>query len=239
MTNPQETFDDTFGTDPQELFESAYKGEAAQMGLGTKPPWSIGVPQPELAALIEQGKFHGEVLDVGCGEAAISLYLAERGFTTVGLDLSPTAIDLARKEAAKRGLTNATFEVADISAFTGFDGRFGTIVDSTLFHSIPVEAREGYQQSIVRAAAPGATYFALVFDRAGLPDGPANPVTEDELREVVAKYWAIDEIRPARIHANLPENVEGLPMPFGDLRDEANGRKSVPAWLLTAHLPAS
>jgi 2-heptyl-1-hydroxyquinolin-4(1H)-one methyltransferase len=239
MTNPQETFDDTFGTDPQELFESAYKGEAAQMGLGTKPPWSIGVPQPELAALIEQGKFHGEVLDVGCGEAAISLYLAERGFTTVGLDLSPTAIDLARKEAAKRGLTNATFEVADISAFTGFDGRFGTIVDSTLFHSIPVEAREGYMQSIVRAAAPGATYFALVFDRAGLPDGPANPVTEDELREVVAKYWAIDEIRPARIHANLPENVEGLPMPFGDLRDEANGRKSVPAWLLTAHLPAS
>jgi SAM-dependent methyltransferase len=239
MTNPQETFDDTFGTDPQELFESAYKGEAAEMGLGTKPPWSIGVPQPELAALIEQGKFHGEVLDVGCGEAAISLYLAERGFTTVGLDLSPSAIDLARKEAAKRGFTNATFEVADISAFTGFDGRFGTIVDSTLFHSIPVEAREGYQQSIVRAAAPGATYFALVFDRAGLPDGPANPVTEDELREVVAKYWAIDEIRPARIHANLPENVEGLPMPFGDLRDEANGRKSVPAWLLTAHLPAS
>jgi 2-heptyl-1-hydroxyquinolin-4(1H)-one methyltransferase len=237
MTNPQETFDDTFGTDPQELFESAYKGEAAEMGLGTKPPWSIGVPQPELAALIEQGKFHGEVLDVGCGEAAISLYLAERGFTTVGLDLSPTAIDLARKEAAKRGLTNATFEVADISAFTGFDGRFGTIVDSTLFHSIPVEAREGYLQSIVRAAAPGATYFALVFDRAGLPDGPANPVTEDELREVVAKYWAIDEIRPARIHANLPESIEGLPMPFGDLRDEPNGRKSVPAWLLTARLP--
>ena len=224
-------------TMPDDLFESAYKGEAVEMGLGTRPPWSIGEPQPELAALIEQGKFHGEVLDVGCGEAAISLYLAERGFTTVGLDLSPTAIELAREEAAKRGLSNASFEVADISAFTGYDGRFGTIVDSTLFHSIPVELREGYQESIVRAAAPGASYFALVFDRAGLPEGPANPVTEDELRDVVAKYWAIDEIRPARIHANLPENIQGLPMPFGDVRDEPNGRKSVPAWLLTAHLP--
>src|ERR671917_145389 len=113
-------------TMPDDLFESAYKGEAVEMGLGTRPPWSIGEPQPELAALIEQGKFHGEVLDVGCGEAAISLYLAERGFTTVGLDLSPTAIDLARAEAAKRGLSNASFEVADISAFTGYDGRFGT-----------------------------------------------------------------------------------------------------------------
>jgi hypothetical protein len=102
-----------------------------------------------------------------------------------------------------------------------------------------VEAREGYQQSIVRAAAPGASYYALVFDRAGLPNGPANPVTGDELRDVVAKYWVIDEIRPARIHANFPEAAEGVGMVFGDVRDEANGRKSVPAWLLSAHLPAS
>ena len=223
----------------QDLFENAYKGEAEEIGLGTKPPWSIGEPQPELAALIEQGKFRGDVLDVGCGEAAIDLYLAERGVTTVGLDLSPTAIELARAEAAKRGLANASFEVADISAFSGYDGRFGTIVDSTLFHSIPVEARDGYQQSIVRAAAPGASYYALVFDRAGLPDGPANPVTEDELRDVVSKYWVIDEIRPARIHAKLPDAPVGFPMPFGDVRDEANGRKSVPGWLLSAHLPAS
>ena len=202
------------------------------MGVGTRPPWSIGEPQPEFAALIEQGKFHGDVLDVGCGEAAVSLHLAEQGYTTVGLDLSPTAIDLARAEAAKRGLTNATFEVADISAFTGYDGRFGTIVDSTLFHSIPVEAREGYQQSIVRAAAPGASYFALVFDKAGMPEGPANPVTEDELRDVVSKYWVIDEIRPARIHAVFPEGFEDVFRVTG-VRDEPKGRKSVPAWLLT------
>jgi SAM-dependent methyltransferase len=227
-------------TPSQDLFENAYKGEASELGLGTKPPWSIGEPQPEIAALIEQGKFKGDVLDVGCGEAAVDLYLAERGFTTVGLDLSPTAIELAQAEAAKRGLTNASFAVADISAFTGYDGRFNTIVDSTLFHSIPVEAREGYQQSIVRAAAPGAAYYVLVFDRAGLPNGPANPVTEDELREVVSKYWTIDEIRPARIHANLPAELPAdLPMPFGDVRDEPNGRKSVPAFLLTAHLPES
>src|SRR5712672_2910354 len=176
-------------TMPQDLFENAYKGEDHELGLGTRPPWSIGEPQPELAALIEQGKFHSDVLDVGCGEAAVSLHLAERGFTTVGLDLSSTAIELAKAEAAKRGLTNATFDVADISAFTGYDGRFGTIVDSTLFHSIPVDAREGYQQSIVRAAAPGASYFLLVFDRAGIPEGLANPVTADELREIVSKYW--------------------------------------------------
>ncbi len=218
-----------------EMFESAYRGEAPEMA-GAKPPWSIGEPQPELAALIEQGKFTGDVLDAGCGEAAISLYLAEKGSTTVGLDQSPTAIELAKAEAAKRGLDNATFEVADISDFGGYDGRFDTIVDSTLFHSMPVELREGYQQSIVRAAAPGASYFVLVFDKAGMPDGPANPVTEDELRDVVSKYWTIDEIRPARIHGVFPEGFEEF-FPVIDVREEPKGRRSVPAFLLTAHLP--
>jgi len=224
-------------TEPVDFeFENVYRGES-QLGVGIRPPWSIGEPQPELAALIEQGKFHGDVLDVGCGEAAISLALAERGVTAVGLDLSPTAIDLARREAERRGLPNVSFEVADISDFsgwpTGLAGRFGTIVDSTLFHSIPVEAREGYQQSIVRAAAPGASYFALVFDKAAVPEGPINAVTEDELREVVAKYWVVDEIRPARLYARVPEGIE-LPIP--EVRDEPNGLKSVAGWLLSAHL---
>ncbi|OBF52774.1 SAM-dependent methyltransferase [Mycobacterium sp. 852002-53434_SCH5985345] len=223
----------------QDMFESAYRGEAPEMGEGNRPPWSIGEPQPEIAALIEAGKFHGDVLDAGCGEAAVSLFLAERGFTTVGLDQSPTAIKLAREKAARRGLANATFDVADISAFGGYDGRFGTIVDSTLFHSMPVELREGYQQSIVRAAAPGASYFVLVFDRAGMPaDGPVNAVTEDELRDVVSKYWVVDDIRPARIHANVPDSfLQGFDAFAGaNIRDEGNGRKSMGAWLLSAHL---
>lgn len=221
-------------TSPTEFeFESAYRGESARMGHGTRPPWSIGEPQPELAALIEAGRFHGDVLDVGCGEAAISLTLAERGYTTVGLDLSPTAIEMARREAAKRGLTKASFEVADISAFTGFDGRFGTIVDSTLFHSIPVDARAGYQQSIVRAAAPGASYFVLVFDKAAIPEGPPYAVTADELREFVSRYWVVDDVKPARLHAKLEENSSGL---RGiELRDEPTGLKSVAGWLLSAH----
>jgi len=225
--------------DPSDvLFDSAYRGEAPELGLGTRPPWSIGEPQPEIAALIAAGKVHGDVLDAGCGEAATAIALAERGFTTVGLDQSATAIELARAEAAKRGLTNATFDVADISAFTGYDGRFGTIVDSTLFHAMPVELRDGYQQSIVRAAAPGASYFVLVFDATNWPaSGPAHPVTEQELRDVVSKYWVIDEVRPARIHANFTGNGLGAAEFAGDtLQDEGNGRTSVPAWLLTAHL---
>ena len=74
-----------------------------------RPPWSIGAPQPELAALIEQGKVHGEVLDAGCGEAALSLALADQGYSVVGLDGSASAVAAARAAAAEHGLTTASF----------------------------------------------------------------------------------------------------------------------------------
>lgn len=215
-------------------FDAAYRGQWAEFGMGAKTPWSIGEPQPELAALVDQGKFHGEVLDAGCGEAAISLYLAERGHTVVGLDQSPTAIELARAEAAERGLTQTTFEVADLTSLTGYDARFGTIVDSGVLHAVPVEARGAYLRSLVGAAAPGASYFALVFDQAALPEGlPMRGFTADELREVVAKYWVIDDVRPARLHGNLqPANPL---FGFVSVREEPGFRMSIPAWLLLAH----
>src|ERR1700727_2749094 len=97
MTETQE-FD--FGFDP------AYRGETAEFGAGVRPPWTLGEPQPEIAALIDQAKVTGEVLDAGCGEAALSMHLAALGHNTVGLDASPTAIKLAKAEAARRGLAN-------------------------------------------------------------------------------------------------------------------------------------
>ena len=70
-------------------WDGAYKGEA---GFEGQPPWNIGEPQPELAALHRAGKFESDVLDAGCGHAELSLTLASDGYTVVGLDLSPTAI---------------------------------------------------------------------------------------------------------------------------------------------------
>ena len=51
----------------------------------------------------------------------------------------------------------------------------------------------------------------------------------------MSKYWVIDGIRPARIHAVFPEGFENF-FPVTDVRDEPKGRSSVPGFLLTAHL---
>ncbi len=111
-------------------WESAYREEGDFEG---PPPWNIGEPQPELAALIRAGKVRSDVLDAGCGHAELSLALAADGYTVHGVDLAPTAIVAATKAAADRGLANASFQQADITTFTGFDGRFNTVIDSTLY----------------------------------------------------------------------------------------------------------
>lgn len=215
-------------------WDSAYQEKDEFQG---PPPWNIGEPQPELAALIADGKVSGTVLDAGCGYAELSLALAAQGYTVVGVELTPTAVAAATTAAQERGLTNATFVQDDITKFTGFDNRFDTILDSTLFHSIPVEGRDGYQQSVYRAAAPGASYYILVFAKGAFPaelDRKPNAVDEDELRAAVGKYWQIDEIRPAAIHANVPQ-IPGMPVPAFERDDK--GRVKMPAFLLSAHKP--
>ena len=213
-------------------WDSAYREEGQFTG---PPPWNIGEPQPELAALMAAGKFRSDVLDAGCGFAELSLALAAQGHTVVGVDLTPTAIAAATKAAAERGLAGASFVQADITTFAGYDGKFSTVVDSTLFHSLPVEGRDGYLSSVHRAAAPGASYYVLVFAKGAFPadmEPKPNEVDEDELRAAVSKYWEIDEIRPAYVHANILSGPDG-PFPPHD-RDE-KGRMKLPAYLLIAH----
>jgi SAM-dependent methyltransferase len=216
-------------------WDDAYREEG---GFDGPPPWNIGEPQPELAALIREGNVRSDVLDAGCGHAELSLSLAADGYTVVGIELTPTAVAAARKAAQERNLPNASFVQDDITTFTGYDGRFNTIMDSTLFHSLPVEGRDGYQQSVYRAAAPGAAYYILVFAKGAFPaelEQKPNEVDEDELRAAVGKYWAIDEVRPAFIHTNVV-NLVDMPFEMSYPLDE-KGRFKMPAFLLTAHKP--
>ncbi|WP_343574317.1 class I SAM-dependent methyltransferase [Mycobacterium sp.] len=216
-------------------WDSAYRQET---GFDGPPPWNIGEPQPELAALAAAGKFRSDVLDAGCGYAELSLALAADGYTVHGVDLTPTAVAAATKAAEQRGLVSATFEQADITTLGGHDGRFHTVVDSTLFHSLPVQGRDDYLRAVHRAAADGAGYFVLVFAKGAFPtewEQKPNEVDEAELRDAVGKHWQIDEIRPAYIHANTPPAPQDSNVPMPEHERDEKGRMKLPAYLLSAH----
>jgi SAM-dependent methyltransferase len=201
------------------------------------PPWNIGEPQPVIADLIRAGAFRSDVLDAGCGHGEVSLALAEAGHTVVGLELSGTAVAWAQRTAAERGLTNATFVQTDITAFTGYDERFLSVVDCTLFHALPVDRRDAYLKAVHRSAARGADYYILVFAKGAYPAEMAskpNEVDAYELHAAVGRYFDIDFIRPAPILAKVG-SLPGLPdltLPFD--RDSL-GRLQFPGYLLRAH----
>ncbi len=220
-------------TQPRMDWDSAYQ-------QGTPPPWSIGAPQPELAALIEQGKVHSEVLDAGCGQAALSLALAAQGYYVVGLDASAAAVAAATAAAAERGLISAIFAQADITDFDGYDGRFNTVMDSGCLHALPVDRRQAYVEAVHRAAAPGAGLFIVAFAKRAFGEdipGP-NGFTAEELRDTIATLWTVDDVRPAKLYAN-DVSLPGGPSPMSEAERAADGRLMLPAFLLSAHKEAS
>lgn len=223
-------------TEPSIDWDAVYR-------LETPPPWSIGRPQPALAALIDQGRIRSEVLDAGCGHAELSLALAARGYTVVGLDASPTAIAAAAAAATERGLATATFAQADLTAFRGYDGRFSTILDSGLFHVLSPEKRQDYLRSISLAAAQAAALYILAFAVGALDDGrdrPGRPqprgFTETELHDAVAAVWEVDDVSPAKLYGNASAlAASGASSSNGEPDDD--GQFLAPGFLLCARKP--
>lgn len=226
-------------TQPAMDWEAAYRQEVL-------PPWSIGRPQPELAALIDQGKIRGDVLDAGCGHAALSMALAARGYTVVGLDASEAAVSAASAAAAEHNLATATFAQADVTSFRGYppgsEGRFSTILDSGCLHSLPPEKRQDYLHAISRAAAPGASLYILAFAAAAFVEGGAEDrpgprgLTETELRNAVSTLWEVDDIRPAKVYGN-DSALDVARGPFANVEHDNEGHFMVSGFLLSAHKP--
>ncbi len=66
------------------------------------PVWSgrVNPTLKEVAASLDPGR----ALDIGCGEGGDAVWLAEHGWTVVGLDLSSVALRRAEAAAAERGV---------------------------------------------------------------------------------------------------------------------------------------
>jgi SAM-dependent methyltransferase len=92
----------------------------------------------------------GLVADLGCGPGHVARYLHERGATTVGIDLSPRMVEVAR--ARNPGLD---FRVGDLRALELADERLaGAVLFYAIVHLAPDELAGAFAE-LRRVLAPG------------------------------------------------------------------------------------
>ena len=108
----------------------------------------------------------GRALDLGCGEGADTIWLAEHGWQATGIDISPTATGRAAAAAEAAGLSpeQARFLTADLSAAPAGDY---DLVTASFFHS-PVELpRDRILREAAERVARGG--HLLITSHAGFP----------------------------------------------------------------------
>lgn len=132
---------------------------------GAKPQVWSGRVNARLAEVVPQ--ITGtRALDLGCGEGADAIWLAEHGWNVVAVDVSGTALSRAREAAADRGVA-ARIDFQQHELTTSFpDGPFD-LVSAQFLHSTLEMDRPAILRRAAAALAPGGTL--LIVDHAAAP----------------------------------------------------------------------
>jgi SAM-dependent methyltransferase len=198
---------------PAEFWEERYSG--------SDRVWS-GRPNRVLVD-VASGWEPGRALDLGCGEGADAIWLAERGWRATGIDISSAAIRRATDAAASAGVPSdrIRFIAADLGSWVGQEEY--DLVTASFLHS-PVElTRSRILRHASTLVAPGG-HLLIVSHAAFPPWSKANdehehhfPSPQEELDdlELDPANWSVElcETRareatgPDGEHATLEDGV--------------------------------
>jgi SAM-dependent methyltransferase len=125
--------------------------------------WS-GQPNPQLVAQAA-GLAPADALDAGCGEGADAIWLAARGWTVTGADVSAVALERAAAHAAAAGgeiAGRVTWERRDLLTWDPAPRRFGLV--TAQFMHLPGPAFTAMYERLAAAVRPGGTLLVVAHD---------------------------------------------------------------------------
>lgn len=139
----------------------------------------------------------GRALDVGCGEGADAIWLAQRGWTVTAIDVSEVALGRAR-DAARQAGVDVEWVCGDALA-TAFAPRSFDLV-SLQYPALPKAAGEAGLRALLDAIHPHGLLLAVYHD---LDDehrehmksrgvDPADYVDADELRGLLPEDFSVE-----------------------------------------------
>jgi SAM-dependent methyltransferase len=136
-------------------------------------PWDTGQPEPRLIEFVTSGGIApAPTLEIGAGTGTNAIWLAERGFDVLGIDLSPLAVERARAKMKERALS-CRFAALDFLAAPPPGGPFQFVFDRGCFHVFDEpDERQRFAANVAAALAPGGLWLSMI----GSSEGPRRDV---------------------------------------------------------------
>jgi SAM-dependent methyltransferase len=232
-------------TDPTR-FEQMYRDDRLSNGLPAATPWDIGGPQPVVQQLVALGAIKGEVLDPGTGPGHHAIYYASKGYSATGIDGSAGALERARENAQKAGVS-VNFELADATKLEGLENRFDTVVDCAFYHTFSTEPelQKSYAQALHRATKPGARLYMFEFGEHNVNGFKMlRSLSEKDFRDVLPLGgWEITYLGTTTYQVNMSaETIEMMAARNPDMADEVQDMlarfHAMEPWLVDGRLHA-
>ena len=158
---------------------------------------------PNQALVAEVTSLHpGTALEVGCGEGADAIWLAQQGWQVTAIDISKVALDRARKAADGAGV-NVNWRESSIDQLEGES--FDLVAASYL----PIRKEGQGLARLLEAVAPGGTLLVVhhaEFDPEHAKAHGFDPddyLTVDEVAADLGPGWAVD------VHERREREVSG------------------------------
>lgn len=137
-------------------------------GVYSRPgnaPWTYSKTPPELKELISSGKISRgmSVLEVGCGEGHQAVFLRKKGLVVTAVDSSKNAINYAKENASRSGVT-IYFKQMSYNRIKTLRREFDFIFDWRFLHELTSESqRENYLKDVNSLLKKDGKYLSVSF----------------------------------------------------------------------------
>ncbi len=174
-------------------------------------PWDTGVHDKNLEQVLrEYTVVPCPMLEIGAGTGSDAIWLTKQGFKVTAIDVSPTAIEIARKKATDAGV-RIEFDVADVLKDKIPPGPYDFIFDRGCFHVFDLpEEKSRLAEIIWNHLKPGGYWFSII----GSTDGPEREhgpprISAVGIASAVESRFEIISLKAIYLDTNLPEPPRG------------------------------
>ncbi len=171
----------------------------------------------DIASSLEPGR----ALDLGCGEGADAIWLAQQGWDATGVDIAPTAVARATRAAADLGLASERirFLAVDLGSWDD-EGDYELVTASFLHSTVDLPRTDILRRAAGHVAAGG---HLLVLSHAALPPWAPNAhghahrfLTPDEELDALALGPGEWDVVLAETRTRQATGPDGRPMALDD-----------------------